>query len=117
MLRLSLPLSLFFLPLHHFLLCLFLHLFSVNLPQLLELLEDVVVVHQCVRELVFEILRAKARRDTFLKDWRVENLVDVGPPLGVLHQQRAQQLVQLRRVLPRQFFILGLDDLLSQLVK
>jgi hypothetical protein len=58
-----------------------------------ELIKDVLVVKDCMRKLILEVLLIEQFLDPLVDDWVFQNLVDVWPLVGILVEHRLKEVV------------------------
>lgn len=83
----------------------------------LELLEHILVVQDCVGELVTEVLFVEEFLDALGNHGVPKNSINIGPLLRVNIQHTLQQVGNILAKVARHVIVLPLDDFVSQLVQ
>lgn len=82
-----------------------------------ELIEHVLVVKNCVRKLILEVLLVEQFLDPLVDHWVFKNLVDVRPLVGILVEHGLKEVVDRSAEVAWYVWIFARKDFLSELME
>ena len=82
-----------------------------------ELIEHVLVVKNCVRKLILEVLLVEQFLDPLVDHWVFKNLVDVRPLVGILVEHGLKEVVDRSAEVAWNIWIFARKDFLSELME